>query len=222
MERIPEHELMDDTAQTKAYAEADFSEPHSAFVPYFKERFPTFSGGKVLDLGCGPADITARFAEAFPETFITAVDGSQAMLTIAINIIKAKRLEHRIAFQKRLLPDPTLPEDPFDALISNSLLHHLRDSNVLWRAVCDCAKHGAPVFIMDLMRPDTMQSARDMVYRYAGEESLILQKDFYNSLLAAYTPEEIQEQLYNNGLHSFFIEAVSDRHVIVWGKNDKE
>jgi hypothetical protein len=75
---------------------------------------------------------------------------------------------------------------------------------------------------MDLMRPDSIQSVQEMVQRYAADESPTLQKDFYNSLLAAYRPEEIKQQLVDNGLLSFSIEIVSDRHVIIWGKNDTE
>ena len=48
MKRISEHELMDDVSQAKAYAEADFSEAHNAFVEYFKVRFPDFSSGEAL------------------------------------------------------------------------------------------------------------------------------------------------------------------------------
>ena len=39
MERIPEPELMDDPEQARAYASADFSEPHQAFVERFTQRF---------------------------------------------------------------------------------------------------------------------------------------------------------------------------------------
>ena len=51
-QRIPEPQLMDDEAQAEAYATTDFSEPHQAFVTHFTERFPDFSGGEVMDLGC--------------------------------------------------------------------------------------------------------------------------------------------------------------------------
>ena len=66
MERIPEPELMDEAEQARAYAEADFSGPHDMFVQLFREAFPdTAPAGAVLDLGCGPADVTRRFASAF-------------------------------------------------------------------------------------------------------------------------------------------------------------
>jgi trans-aconitate methyltransferase len=83
MHRIPEPELMDDPAQAKAYAEADFSEPHSMFVEEFRRVFPDLRvHGHFLDLGCGPADITVRFARAFPLCVVDGVDGAEAMLRL--------------------------------------------------------------------------------------------------------------------------------------------
>ena len=67
MERIPEPELMDDPAQAYAYANADFSEPHQAFVERFTQCFPGHAPRRVLDLGCGAADITIRFARAYAD-----------------------------------------------------------------------------------------------------------------------------------------------------------
>ena len=42
--------------------------------------------------------------------------------------------------------------------------------------------------------------------------------DFFNSLLAAYRPDEIRAQLLAVGLGDRLqIDVVSDRHLIVWG-----
>jgi hypothetical protein len=55
------------------------------------------------------------------------------------------------------------------------------------------------------------------VDEYAGTEPEILKRDFFNSLLAAFRPEEIMEQLAQAGLAPFRVEAVGDRHIIVYG-----
>lgn len=84
MMRIPEPELMNDPAQARIYAAADFSEPHGRFIELFAERFPDIRPrGLVLDLGCGPADISIRFARAYLSCRIVGVDGAPAMLTEA-------------------------------------------------------------------------------------------------------------------------------------------
>ena len=80
MKRTPEPELMEDAAQARAYAEADFSEPHGRLLEALRERLPGLPArGAALDLGCGPADVTLRFAGAFPGWTVDGVDASAAM-----------------------------------------------------------------------------------------------------------------------------------------------
>lgn len=218
MRRIPEKELMDDIIQARAYAETDFSEPHNAFVAYFRDHFPDFTTGEVLDLGCGTADVILRFARAFPEVHITGIDGAQAMLDIALKEVQKQGLSGRISLEKCRLPDEDLLRRRFDAVISNSLLHHMADPAVMWQTMLSCARPGAPLFVMDLFRPDSIESARELVKQYASDAPPVLQEDFYNSLLAAYTVEEIESQLKTAGLGYLSVEVVSDRHMIIWGR----
>jgi SAM-dependent methyltransferase len=217
IERIPEPELMDDPEQARAYAGADFSEPHRAFVERFAQCFPRHRPRRVLDLGCGAADVTIRFARAYPGCELTGVDGAPAMLALAREAITQAELDHRVYLREARLPDTTLAPHAFDTLISNSLLHHLADPQVLWRAVADCAVPGAAVFIMDLRRPDTREQAGRLVREYSGTEPEVLRRDFFNSLLAAYRPEEIAAQLARANLSCLQVEAAGDRHVVVHG-----
>lgn len=219
MDRIPEPDLMDNTEQAQAYAETDFSEAHNAFVTRFKSSFPDFNKGSVLDLGCGTADVIIRFAEAFPGSHITGIDGAQAMLDIGLSDIDKRGYRGRISLKKCMLPDHTLQSACFDAVISNSLLHHLGNPLILWNTINCCAGQGTPVFVMDLMRPESPERADELVRLYAGDASPVLKKDFYNSLLSAYRTDEIINQLKITGLDYLTVEVVSDRHVLVWGTN---
>ena len=208
---------MDTAGQARAYAETDFSEAHDAFVAHFTSRFPDFMGGEVLDLGCGTADVIIRFAKALPNTHITGIDGAEAMLDIGFHDIEQRGVAHQIQLRKCLLPDRELSSIKYGAVISNSLLHHLCDPLVIWNTVRQCSKSGAPLLIMDLMRPESKERAQELVQNYAGDASPILQKDFYISLLAAYRIDEIKEQLQTAHLDYLSVEIVSDRHILVWG-----
>ncbi|MFA6001549.1 MAG: SAM-dependent methyltransferase, partial [Thermoleophilia bacterium] len=105
----------------------------------------------------------------------------------------------------------------YGVVISNSLLHHLADPMTLWRAIKDLAQKGAPVFVMDLMRPCDKEEAARFVDLYMYDEPGILKEDFFNSLLAAYEPDEVRRQLDTAGLGDFILREVSDRHLAVWG-----
>jgi len=70
---------------------------------------------------------------------------------------------------------------------------------------------------MDLVRPPTRRAAAEIVERIAASESRILQRDFYNSLLAAFTIEEVRAQLDEAGLAHWSCETASERHWRVAG-----
>lgn len=216
MKRIPEPELMDDAEQARAYACADFSEPHQAFVEHFRRCLPDHEPKHVLDLGCGPADISIRFARAYPACTVTGIDGAPAMLNLGCTAVEAAGLGARIRLLELRLPAALPAAGGFDTIISNSLLHHLAEPAVLWQTVKQVG--GAVVFVMDLLRPQSARSAQALVEQYAADEPSILRNDFYHSLLAAYRPEEIREQLQVAGLdHCLRTEVVSDRHLLIWG-----
>jgi hypothetical protein len=88
---------------------------------------------------------------------------------------------------------------------------------VLWQAVKAHAKPGAPIFIMDLLRPESQQIAKHLMEQYAGDEPDVLKNDFYNSLLAAFEIQEVRDQLRQCGLQHLQVEQVSDRHLTVSG-----
>src|ERR1051325_2261087 len=97
MKRTVEPELMSAEEQARAYAQADFEAAHSSYPELFAQKFPRRpKKAVVLDLGCGPCDVTIRFAKANPGYTFHAVDGSVAMLKFAEAAIAAQRLSHRI------------------------------------------------------------------------------------------------------------------------------
>ena len=219
MQRIPEPELMDEFEQARAYAEADFSEPNERFVALFAEKFPGLRAGSLLDLGCGPGDLTLRLARRNPGLTVHGLDGSRPMLAFGEARLRDEPdLAARVRFLPGILPGATLPLDAYDAIVSNSLLHHLHDPMVLWRAVLGYGAPGAAVLLMDLFRPGSAAAARGIVEAYAGAEPDVLKQDFHNSLCAAFTPDEVREQLAASGLQALEVSVVSDRHMIVAGR----
>lgn len=219
MDRVPEPELMTGPDQARAYASADFEDSHGRWLELFSETFGgTDLAGCALDLGCGPGDISFRLAREFPSLTVHGVDGSPAMLECG-SVIRQRYPEmgDRVTLLHGMLPDCSLPLDRYQAVVSNSLLHHLPEPGILWQSVHRWAGPGAPVFVMDLMRPESASSAGQLVERYSEGEPEVLRKDFYNSLLAAYRVDEVAAQLKAWDLTWLSVEPVSDRHLVVRG-----
>lgn len=218
LQRVPEPELMSAGEQARAYAGADFAEPHGNFIRLLQERLPGLpERGRALDLGCGPADISIRFARAFPGWKVQGLDGSAAMLALAREAVDAAGLGDRIELIEALLQDGRLPAAACDLVFSNSLLHHLEDPAVLWESVRRHARPGGRVFAMDLMRPESESRLRELAASYRDEPE-VLQRDFRNSLRAAYRLDEVRLQLEESGMPGFQVATASDRHLMVWGR----
>lgn len=219
MERVLEPELMDDPAQAAAYAAADFEASNSLFVELFADRFPDFAGaGAILDLGCGPGDIALRLAAAYPQVEVHGLDGAGSMLDLAREAAgRAGDAGGRVRFVQGLVPGAALPRQRYEAIVSNSLLHHLHQPEVLWDSIRRYGEPGAPVLIMDLARPADLTAAGEIVETYAADDPEVLRTDFYNSLLAAFEPDEVRGQLGEAGL-DFEVATVSDRHLAAWGR----
>lgn len=216
MNRMLEPELMEDEEQVLAYAAADFSQENQGFVDRFREYFPDFSQGHVLDLGCGPGDIPIRFARALPGCRITGVDASAPMIRVAERAVSAAGLSGRITFWCERFQD-LAGASLADAAISNSLVHHVPNPLQFWHKLRRAVKPGSPVLVMDLLRPESPEAAQAIVDRYAAGAPAVLRRDFYNSLLASFTEDEIRAQLAQMNLTRLLIDVPDDRHWVVGG-----
>jgi SAM-dependent methyltransferase len=218
MDRVTEPELMVDDDQAVAYSEAKFGEAHQAAVNRFGEVFPDFSSGRILDIACGPADITVRFARAYPEARLVGLEGSPPMLALGRQRVAEAGLDARVGFAHMVLPDPDLTQlGTFDAVVCTNSLHHFHDPGVMWEAMRATARSGAYLFVQDLYRPASPERAEAIVDESAGSEPEVLRRDFYNSLCAAFTPSEIEAQLAAAGLPGFTVGVVTDRHLAAYG-----
>ena len=218
MQRVPEPEIMDDVEQALAYANADFSEVNQSFVDRLVTVWAETPPSRVLDLGCGPADIPIRICRSFPDTIIYGVDASRSMLELGGKARVAEGLPCRVNLVQAYLPDLPLAPGLFDAVISNSLLHHLAEPMGLWRSIAEAGSSGATVTVCDLRRPESESAAQQIVDEADCSDSEILRRDFTLSLLAAYTPDEVRAQLSSDGLGHLDVEVTSERHLLVSGR----
>jgi ubiquinone/menaquinone biosynthesis C-methylase UbiE len=218
VERVPEPEIMDGAEQALAYAQADFADVNQGFVDRFVALWPDAAPARVLDLGCGPADIPIRLCRALPESTVCAVDAARSMLALGRDALAADDVGGRVVLVQAYLPDLPVLKGAFDALISNSLLHHLANPMDLWESIAASGKPGAPVLVCDLRRPESEAAAQQIVDDGDCSDSEILRRDFYLSLLAAYTPAEVRQQLNAAGLEQLEVRVISERHLLVSGR----
>lgn len=222
MQRIPEPELMDGADQVQAYAEADFDGSDQAMVDRLAALCGGDPGGRLVDLGCGPGNISLRLARRWPQATVVGLDGAPRMLAQARQRAAAEPgLAARVQFQQALLPlvAPGPLAAGFSAVLSNSLLHHLHNPQGLWQAVAQLAAPGAFVYVQDLRRPASPVAVDALVAEQMVDAPEVLRHDYRASLHAAFTPEEVLEQLQQAGLaEQLQVAPLQERYLEVWGR----
>ena len=217
MERVLEPEVMDDPEQVLAYAGADFEEENQGFVDKFFTMYPDLESPHILDLGCGPGDIPIRVARRHSTCRVTGIDASQPMIAYAEQAVQKAGFHDRVQFLCQRFQDVNL-SSPVDAMISNSLVHHVPNPLRFWYSLKTLVKPGGRVLVMDLLRPESPEAAQTIVDEQAASEPERLRQDFYHSLLAAFTEDEVAAQLAELNLSRLMVDVPDDRHWIVYGQ----
>lgn len=210
MERILEPEVMDTAEAAEAYDAMAHGEVDNAFV----ERVVALGAktGHFLDVGTGPAQIPILLAQRCPDIHLTAMDLSEEMLKIAKRHVAAAELAERITLEHVDAKTLPYPDNTFDGLISNSIVHHIHDSLRALKEMSRVVKPGGLVLIRDLVRPETPEAAQVFVDKYAAEDTPYQQQLYYDSFLAAFTIAEVNEMLAQMDLPGAVVVQSTDRH----------
>lgn len=210
MKRILEPEVMDTREEAEAYDAMDHSVVNVAFVERVVELGA--NEGHFLDLGTGPAQIPTFLAQRCPKIRITGIDLSVNMLKLGEQYVAEAGLADRIALECVDAKNLPYPDQSFDGVISNSIIHHLPDPMVAFREISRVIRPGSLILIRDLMRPDTPEAAQVLVDRYAADDTPYQKKLFYDSFLAALTIPEIEAMIAQTSLTDAIVVQSSDRH----------
>jgi 2-polyprenyl-3-methyl-5-hydroxy-6-metoxy-1,4-benzoquinol methylase len=220
--RIPEPEVMNDPLQVDAYAAADFSGTDQAMVERISMLLQSSGGSfadqaRLLDLGCGPGNITARLSQRWPNCSVLGLDAAERMIAVADERRRLAGVScERLQYGKALLPIHQT-ERPADLIVSNSLLHHLHDPQQLWSSLIPLASPQCLVLHRDLRRPDSKASIDRLCRSHLADAPLVLQRDYKASLHASFTLEEVKAQLLHAGLGHLQVAAIEDRYLEVSG-----
>lgn len=210
MKRIVEPEVMDTNEAAEAYDAMEHGEVDEAFVDRVVKLGAKM--GHFLDVGTGPAQIPIMLAKRCPKLHITAIDLSQEMLKIARKHVAANELTNRITLELVDAKNLPYPDNTFDGLISNSIVHHVHDSLTALKEMGRVVKPKGVVLIRDLIRPATREEAQAFVDKYAAEDTAYQQKLYYDSFFASFTLAEVNQMLTQIDMPEAVVVQSSDRH----------
>ena len=140
--------------------------------------------GAFLEVGAGPAVLTAIVARAVPQAHITAVELSPDMITVAREEVDSQGVGDRIDLVEGDAADAALLDrlGKFDLVYSSYSLHHWDEPETVIKNLLGAVAPGGVLFLHDLKR---------VWWLYW----IPFRSGFITSIRAAYTPDEIRDLL---------------------------
>lgn len=126
--------------------------------------FPHDAPATILDVGAGYGPVSAFILDRYPQATCIAQDGSEPMVNRARTLVAryGQRLKpyHSDLFEKGWLPKEFAP---FDAAVSSSCLHNLRDFariGEIYREIHEHLRAGGVILNLDLINAPTAELHR--------------------------------------------------------------
>ena len=229
MERIPEPELMEKKEQVISYDEADFLEGELNLINQinhylFINNISLDKKDLIVDLGCGPGNISEKLAIKWPNTEVVGIDGSKEMILraeynkeISTNQKKLKNLRYICSDIKDIKLTNFLLKKKISLLVSNSLIHHITHLEDFFKTIRSLSSDFTVNFHKDLKRPLDEKSALELKAQCAIKYNEILTNDYYASLRASYTYKELKNFTLEKKLSSLDVFEDGDKYLIVYG-----
>lgn len=199
MDRVLEESLMVNKDQVEAWNSAHRQFTIDGFVEWFKHRKD--KQGLIVDIGCGTGTLAFSLLDEFPNLKIKGFDGSPAMIDYAERTIKEKSLEDSYSVECKMIEDiEPIPE--CKTIISLGVLHHFADPIVFWKSLDRISPPGSVWMILDIHRAKDENEINEIIEVVSGtnKNNQLYIDDLANSLRAAFTEQEIRDQLSSLGL----------------------
>ena len=229
MERVPEPELMEEKEQVISYDEADFSEGEFNLINQIshyllRKKISLSEKDLIVDLGCGPGNISEKLAIKWPNTEVVGIDGSKEMILRAeynrknsTNREKLKNLRYICSDIKEIKLNNFSLKKKISLLVSNSLIHHISNLEDFFNTIRDLSNNITVNFHKDLKRPLDEKSALELKEQCSTKYNEILTNDYYASLRASYSFKELRNFILENDLSSLDVFEDGDEYLIVYG-----
>ena len=211
--RVLEPEVMDTEEEARDYDAMEHGDVNRSFAWDFFAFAPPLR--RVLDVGTGTALIPIELCRQNAGVQVTGVDLAAHMLTVARENVRRSEAAARI--ELTLVDAKSLPfaDGSFDAVVSNSIVHHIPEPAVAFREMLRVA--GRVLFVRDLLRPEDEGELRRLLQLHGGgtpgtdqqRRQLLL---FEASLRAALTLDEVRAMALPLGIPESAVQRTSDRH----------
>jgi ubiquinone/menaquinone biosynthesis C-methylase UbiE len=217
--RTLEPEVMDTEEEARDYDAMDHGQVNARFCGDLLALGVPL--GKVLDVGTGTALIPVELCRRDPRVEVDAIDLADHMLALAERNVAHAGLGHRVRIARMDAKATPWPDGSFDAVMSNSIVHHIPEPRQVLAEVWRLVRPGGVVFVRDLERPADATRVAELLATYAPipdaapEVRAMHERQralFEASLRAALTADEVRAMVAALGIPGDAVRSTSDRH----------
>ena len=124
------------------------------FGRYFGKQLARsgFSGGRVVDVGCGFGATLLTLAERFPGGEFVGVDLSDPLLGLATKKAREKGVGNEVSFERADVQDLPFAVGSFDVVINLNMVHLVEDPRRMLAEMERVLTPGGGFFLIDLRR----------------------------------------------------------------------
>ena len=212
LNRILETEVMDTLEEAFEYDSMDHSQVNEVFCNDFFAARNLTDGVQILDVGTGTAQIPIAMCKRNSGLKITAIDLAESMLTLGNKNIQTALLEDCITLVQVDSKKMHYPDESFDQVISNSIIHHIPNPVECFKEMIRVTKKDGLLFVRDLLRPDSIAELQNIVNLHAGDATPKQKQLFTDSLHASLSLTEVREMVKLFGFEAFTVIQSSNRH----------
>jgi ubiquinone/menaquinone biosynthesis C-methylase UbiE len=203
---------MDTLEEAFEYDSMDHSQVNEVFCNDFFAARNLTDGVQILDVGTGTAQIPIAMCKRNNGIKITAIDLAESMLTLGNKNIQTARLEDSITLVQIDSKKMPYPDESFDQVISNSIIHHIPNPLECFKEMIRVTKKDGLLFIRDLLRPFSLVELHNIVNLHAGDATPKQKQLFTDSLHASLSLAEVREMVKLFGFEAFTVIQSSNRH----------
>lgn len=210
LQRIWEPCEADTLEQARDYDDLD----RAAEVRQFVDDLLALEGvrGDILELGTRTALVAIEICRRLEDCRVMAVDASTWMLDLARLNIEIAGLIDRITLGHVDPCELPHPDEYFDIVLCNALLHAVQDPRVVLSGVLRVARPAGLFFFRDWARPESEDALQQVVDACAGGAGPQQRDLMARSLRAALTLDEMRDMVQQLGFDSATVQATGQWH----------
>ena len=168
--------------------------------------------GHILDVGTGTAQIPIELCTRDAHGRVTAIDLAEEMLRVGRENVRRAGLDGRIRLERWDAKRMPCPAGNFDAVISNSIVHHIPEPAAVIAETVRVVRAGGLLFVRDLLRPGDQATLQQLVVLHTPGANAHQKQMFAESLAAALTLTEVRALVAAHGFPVDGINQTTDRH----------